>query len=538
MAEERPLFGSGNISEYHYTQIGELSNIFLEEFFGGRRKFSRFACRGLVWLKIVGKAARAPGARPANHRGAGFVNCYVGTGAEPPISVGRDGKAELGRAWNISNLPMPFHHPTQISADGRWLLCADGTPFFWLADTAWELFHRLGREEADFYLQTRARQGFTVVQAVVLAEENGLHAPNFYGDVPLRDDDPAQPVEAYFAHVDWIVARANELGLTLGMLPTWGDKWNLLWGQGPEIFTPENARAFGNWLGARYRDAAIAWILGGDRPIETEAHRAINDAMAAGLGETSRHLKTWHPNGRETSARWFHEASWLDFNMIQSGHGRDTPNGRNSPNFARVAADYARAPAKPVVDGEPGYEDHPAGFQMENGYLDSYDNRKSLYWALLSGAAGHTYGCHAVWQMWSAKHPPINHPRLPWRDSLELPGAAQMALARQILGDSWGALVPDQSLIVAQPEQEGAPLAHAHLVATRTLDRTRAWVYCPLDAPFELDQTQLSGDFWSANWHDPRNGERTRQGEWARGEARVWTPPGWGPDWVLEVRAF
>lgn len=41
-------------------------------------------------------------------------------------------------------------------------------PFFWLADTAWELFHRLDESEAKLYLDKRAAQGFNVVFVVVL----------------------------------------------------------------------------------------------------------------------------------------------------------------------------------------------------------------------------------------------------------------------------------------------------------------------------------------------------------------------------------
>ena len=66
-------------------------------------------------------------------------------------------------------------------------------------------------------------------------------------------------------------------------LPTWGDKWNKKWGAGPEVFTPANARAYGEWLGRRYAGQAIVWIVGGDRPIETDTHKAIIRAMAQGL---------------------------------------------------------------------------------------------------------------------------------------------------------------------------------------------------------------------------------------------------------------
>ena len=137
----------------------------------------------------------------------------------------------------------------------------DGRPFFYLGDTAWELFHRLNREEAERYLSNRVAKGFTVIQAVVLAELDGLHDPNPNGHTPLQDNDPQRPNETYFEHVDWIVRKANELGLVIGMLPTWGDKWNKKWGVGPEIFTPENAAAFGRWLGDRYRTHSILWIL-------------------------------------------------------------------------------------------------------------------------------------------------------------------------------------------------------------------------------------------------------------------------------------
>lgn len=111
-----------------------------------------------------------------------------------------------------------------VSPNRRFLVQADGTPFFWLGDTAWELFHRLTLEEADFYLRKRAEQGFTVVQAVLLAELDGLRVPNAHGEVPLENLDPTKPREAYFQHVDGVVQQAAELGLYVGLLPTWATR--------------------------------------------------------------------------------------------------------------------------------------------------------------------------------------------------------------------------------------------------------------------------------------------------------------------------
>lgn len=109
----------------------------------------------------------------------------------------------------------------KVHTSRRYLVTEDGKPFFWLGDTAWELFHRLGREEAGVYLRDRAGKGFTVIQAVVLAELDGLNTPNPAGHRPLIENDPTQPNEPHFQDVDWVVDRAEALGLYIGMLPTW-----------------------------------------------------------------------------------------------------------------------------------------------------------------------------------------------------------------------------------------------------------------------------------------------------------------------------
>jgi len=171
----------------------------------------------------------------------------------------------------------------QVSENGRYLVTAEGKPFFWMGDTAWELFHRLDREEADRYLENRKAKGFTVIQAVALAQLGSLEEPNAYGNLPLagNDPDPTKPVEAYFAHVDYIVEKAASLGLYIGFLPTWGAYWQGWNSQG--IFTPQNARSYGEFLGKRYKDQSnIIWILGGDSNPETEEHYKILEAMAEG----------------------------------------------------------------------------------------------------------------------------------------------------------------------------------------------------------------------------------------------------------------
>jgi len=415
----------------------------------------------------------------------------------------------------------------KISDNNRYLVQDDGTPFFYLADTAWEILYRLDRDEVELYLQDRVEKKFTALQVVGLVEY-GFDKPNRYGHKALIDNDPLKPNEDYFAYADWMIERANELGFTVALLPTWGDKWNKAWGKGPEIFNPENARLYGEWLGNRYRDANLIWVLGGDRHVLNDGHRAIIRAMAEGLaeGDGGTHLRTFHPAAPYSSAEWMHGEPWLDFNMWQTGHHR------NCDTYNSIAYDYARTPIKPCLDAEPGYEDTPAGFNPENGYLDDYDVRKSAYGAVFAGACGHTYGCNDIWQFlnldWA---PPVCFARTPWRQAMQLPGAAQVQHLRALIESRpYLTRIPDQSLLASDP---GASTDHVQ--ATRDSRGRYAFVYSASGKPFTADLSELTGTTITIHWFDPRTGISRFGGYTSRQKVREFTPPssGYGCDWVL-----
>ena len=423
----------------------------------------------------------------------------------------------------------------KVSDNHRYLVKQDGSPFFYLGDTAWELFHRLTLEEADAYLKDRAQKGFTVIQAVVLAEFGGLTVPNANGDLPLLDGDLSKPNEKYFQHVDAIVGRAEALGLYVGMLPTWVDKWNKKWGEGPEVFTPENAAAWGEMLGRRYKDKPIIWILGGDRPVEKPAHEQILRAMAAGLrkGDAGKHLVTLHPTGGRGSVDEFNNDATLDFNMRQNGHGIEY-TGR----YDHTLLDYRHEPTKPVIDAEPLYEGHPIAFKArEYGYSIASDVRKALYWDLFSGACGHTYGHHSIWQMYSPKQKPVNNPLMTWTEALQAPGATQMQYARRLL-ESRPMLsrIPDDDLIIESNVPTAMPGAGTRrFAATRDAEGTYAMVYAPVGRPFSVRLDTLRAAKLIGWWFNPRTGQATRIGEIASVPKQQFTPPDAGEDldWVL-----
>ncbi|MFC3415080.1 glycoside hydrolase family 140 protein [Algoriphagus hitonicola] len=451
-----------------------------------------------------------------------------------------------------------FTQELAISENQRYLIYkSDSTPFFWLGDTAWELFHKLDREEALHYLQTRADQGFTVIQAVILAERDGVRTPNAYGDLPFEDLDPKRPNEAYFEHVDFIIDEANKLGLVMGVLPTWGDKvYSEHPGAGPILFGEENARIFGEYLGRRYRDANLVWILGGDRDIANEEVRAVWDAMAAGIaeGDGKTHLMTYHPRGSRSSGDYLHDADWMDFNMYQSSHARFY-----NPVYEFALKDRALQPTKPTLDGEPAYEDIPVAFwefmkfepgefseitdedgtlkdrtPFTKGFFDGKSVRVHAYWNILAGAAGYTYGNNAVWQMHKKGETFVIPALTDWKDALRRPGAESMRFVRKLFEmRSFSELVPAQELIVS-PNPEG----ENHIRAAKQRDGDFAVIYLANPQEFELDLSLLNSDRFTAFWYDPRNGSRFKLPEFGIAQ-KVWTAPSVpdDADWVLVIEA-
>ncbi|MCF3649400.1 glycoside hydrolase family 140 protein [Synoicihabitans lomoniglobus] len=441
---------------------------------------------------------------------------------------------------SVSLMAAPALPRLQVSDNGRYLTTAAGDSFFWLGDTAWELFHRLDRAEIADYLDDRAGKRFNVVQAVLLAEADGLTVANREGELPFHDLDPTRPNEAYFALVDHVVREASARGIYLALLPTWGahveDRKHPLF-DNMHVFTVENARVYGRFLGERYGPAGnIIWVLGGDR-VPTD-YEETWEAMVAGLNEGDpAGLMTYHVNGGRTSATYWHDAAWLDFNMIQSGHAR-----YNQRNWEMVARDHARSPIKPTLDGEPNYEGLPVAFTEANPPFTDYDVRKAAYWSVFAGSFGHTYGHNSIWQMHRpGETKPILGAALSWREAMAAPGSGQLQHLRALMESRpFLTRLPDQSLI------DDVGIDSDHLQATRDgtpgkNDATWIMVYHPIMRNLTVNTAVMAGDRLRCWWFDPRTGESWLAGEmdnpgsmkrpW---EWRIQAGQG-SPDWVFVI---
>ncbi len=408
--------------------------------------------------------------------------------------------------------------PIKVSPSGRYFVDQQGKPFFWLGDTAWPLFAEYSPSQAESYLKNRAEKGFTVIQGVLAwGRGTGFEArvplANTAGDQPWLNGDPATPNDAYFRHVDRLVAFADAQGLILAMLPTWGYYVNDV-----KALTTANARAYGRWLGQRYRNAPnIVWINGGDR-IATGFEDVYRE-LALGLqeGDGGAHLITYHPCGGRSSSQYFHREEWLGFNMIETWT-------EWSKIYPAIIADSLRTPVKPVVLGEGAYENGP---EYPQGPITPLIVRRQAWWSVMAGGF-HTYGQNQMWRMEKG-----------WDSTFDTPGAGQVALMKKILAPlKWWELSPDQSVFAS-----GVSSERTLNTAMRSVNGDRLLLYLSSQCTVFVHLDKVAARMCKATWINPATGERKEAGTFKTGnlngkvfpdgQTQFFTVPGHWEDAVL-----
>jgi hypothetical protein len=402
--------------------------------------------------------------------------------------------------------------PISVSANGRYFVDADGAPFFYLGDTAWPLYSLYSLDDAETYLRRRAEQGFSLVQGVLVwplgtGYEQGSPQPNYAGEMPWHDNNPATPNSAYFDHAAHLATVAARHSLILNMLPIWGYHITDI-----HLFTEETAHGYGAWLGQRFKDFPnVVWTIGGDRTPERDI--AIYRAMARGLREAhgGSQLMTYHVSGGSSSARFLHNDDWLDYNMIQTW-------GEINRIYPTVITDVARTPAKPIVMAEGAYEEGP---EYPLRPITPLLVRRQAWWTLLAGGS-YTYGHNQSWRV---------EPN--WIACLDAPGAAQMGIFRQIAETRrWWELSPCPCLIA-----DGAGAGLTLNVAARTLDCRTGMVYLSSACNTLVSVGEINAPQVRATWVNPRDGEQVDAGVFKRGNHWFRTPDYW-EDAVLILDAI
>ncbi|KAJ7239082.1 hypothetical protein C8J57DRAFT_1565419 [Mycena rebaudengoi] len=426
----------------------------------------------------------------------------------------------VAAAWNI-----PAEYAITPSSDGRFLRDANGRPFFWQADTAWLLFHRLNYTEAETYLSDRASKGFTVVLAVSFTRV-GITSPNRNGDLPSIGKDVRQPNEPYWAYVDSIVELAWDNGIRICMVPAWGpyvhDSANK-----PGVLTISTAPIFGHFIGQRY--PYLPKTLVADTNPWWENKRAVKADYTAGDAIANRStwspLLTIHPTNQWFSggplalaSAFLGDRSWLTLDACQSGHADFPPNppipwwnacrGWEPVEKMYAARAHDGAHARPVLDNEPHYENRYNNGNSAHPWWNASDVRTGSWQVVFSGAAGLTYGANAAMQF---SIPGFytsdgSGPGDFWLADLTLSGSGQMQWVQKAIRDRGDATyfqrVPAQDIIMGD-----AGVDDKRVTTTRDSAGTWIMVYSPTGKPFAIDTASLTScDEVQASWFDPLDG--------------------------------
>jgi hypothetical protein len=448
-------------------------------------------------------------------------------------------KSTFGNKPFIQRIPWE-NGPLQISKDGRYLKHSNGTPFFWLGDTGWLLPQRLDKKEAVIYLDNCRDNGYTIVQVQVL---NECPSVNIYGNYSMKNNFDFSKVDSdgengYWQHLDFIVRKAKERGIYIAMVCIWGE----LVKEGK--LDAEQAKVYGSFLAHRYSsEPNIIWIIGGDITGDTKPE-VWNELANSIKSVDTIHLMTFHPRGRTSSATWFHAKEWLDFDMFQSGHRRygqrmgdvnyPIPDSTEEDNWRFVSAALQMKPSKPVVDGEPSYEDIPQGLHdQKEPRWQACDIRRYAYWSVFAGSCGHTYGNNNIMQMYKPGFEPAYGANRYWYEALNDEGRREMKyLKKLMLSLPYFDRIPDQSIISGENG-----VKYDRLIATRGKDYLLVYNYS--GRKMEIDLSKISGIEKQAWWFNPRNGKLTYIGEF-KSMVVSFQPPEEKPgkkDFVLLVRA-
>ena len=400
----------------------------------------------------------------------------------------------------------------KVSDNNLYIVHENGTPFFWMGNTAWLLPERLNREEAEYFLAKDRQAGYNVEQIQVL---NAIPTFNVYGQ-QANDADfnfakyTKEGVYGYWDHLDYIVNAAERNGIYIAMDCIWGSMINQM--------DVKKAAALGKFLGERYKDNPnIIWMIGGD--IMGNKKPEVWDALARAIKKVDKnHIMTFHPRGRTTSAWWYNDREWMDFNMFQSGHRRygqrngdvdyTIKDNTEEDNWTYVDMSFEKKPLRPVIDGEPSYEDIPQGLHdFSAPRWQDYDVRRYAYWAVFAGCFGHTYGHNSVMQFIRPGLGASFGAEKPWWDAMKDPGYNQMKYIKWLmLSFPFTERVADQSIIAGQNGER-----YDRVIATRGNDYLLVYNYS--GKPMKIDLGKISGAKKNVWWMNPSDGKLTYVGE-------------------------
>lgn len=389
-----------------------------------------------------------------------------------------------------------FKRGAVIRPAGRYYLTySDGTPFFYMACTAWNGALKSTKEEWDKYLKQRISNNYNVIQLVTTQwrgcdkSSEGLVAFDGSGKIRINP--------LFFRLIDEKIDRVNELGLVAAPVILWA----LQNGSGRELspgyYLPDDqAILLAKYIVARYGGNQVIWILGGDGIYTGTYEQRWKTIGRAVFDGKHQGIVAQHPCGRSWIGEVYKDESWLDIIGYQSSHS----NSESTVNWITkgpMSQMWQQLPARPLMNLEPNYEQ--IGFRITDK-----DVRNACYWSLFATPiSGVTYGANGIWPWLKEGEKILNHSDAPgtssWDVSINFPGSIQMGYLNQFIKKfEWWQLYPAQDLLMEQPGDK----AFNHFVSLiKSTDNKTILAYLPVKMAINI-RKPLNVSY-KVKWFDP-----------------------------------
>lgn len=393
-----------------------------------------------------------------------------------------------------------YQHGPVINPKGTFFLThADGTPFFWLACTAWNGALKSKDGEWDQYLQHRVNNNYTAIQLVTTqwrgCEKSSEGLVAFEGSGRIR----INPV--FFRLIDKKIDKVNEYGLVAAPVILWA----LQGGPGRELspgyYLPDDqAILLAKYIVARYGANHVVWFLGGDGNYTGSYEQRWKTIGRAVFDGKHQGIVAQHPQGRSWIGEIYKDEPWLNIIGYQSSHSNaeGTVNWITKGPMSRM---WAYMPPRPVINLEPNYEEIQK-------FITDKDVRNACYWSLFTTPiAGVTYGANGIWPWLRKGEKILNHSDAPWTSTwdvgITLPGSIQAGyLAGFITKFAWWIFYPAQELLMEQP---GDKIFNEFVSVVKTTNNKTILAYMPVKKTINIRKP--AGHNYSVRWFNPVKNE-------------------------------
>ena len=379
------------------------------------------------------------------------------------------------------------------------LTYTDGTPFLWVACTAWNGALKSTEEEWDTYLNHRVDHHYSVIQ-LVTTQWRGCDV-NSMGQVAFTGSGKIKINPNFYQHLDGKIDKVNEFGLVAAPVLLWA----LPFGEGrhlsPGYTLPmEEAVLLARYMVARYGANQVVWLLGGDGRYTDPYEQRWLEIGRRVFSDDPPGLVAQHPHGRSWIGDNHKDESWLDIVGYQSSHS-NKKGTVDWINKGPIANRWPHLPARPIINLEPNYE------EIRNEITDT-DVRNASYWSLFATPmAGITYGANGIWPWIREGETILNHNQpksvSTWRESIAFPGSIQIGYLSEFIQQfSWWSLRPANNLLVDQP---GEQQFNQFISVVKSLDESTILAYIPKGSEVKIVNPGYID--YQGRWYNPRTNQ-------------------------------